>query len=82
MPKKIQRDQKKSIIHAKHLDKFGEIVKRQRSYVPCLRHTACALELTWDFSDRASEEQVFMLRSPRGEHYISKQALEHVTRAI
>ena len=85
MPK-IQRDQKKAIKHAKHLEKFGDIVKHRRGVVPILG--GGRIDIIFDHSVKASEEQVFLMRitCPKDKHIIelpiSKQAWEHVSRAI
>lgn len=82
MPKKIQRDAAKAVKHAANLEKFGKIVKQKRGYVPVLKGDARHLELIWDFSEKASQEQVFILRINGHDYLISKQAWEHVARAI
>lgn len=86
MPKKIQRDAKKAVKHAKDMPKFGEIVQSKRGVVPVLG--GGRIELIWDYSEKASEEQIFMLRVNCSKHDhsiylpIAKQAWEHVSRAI
>lgn len=82
MPKKIQRDAAKAVKHAAHLEKFGKIVEMKRGVIPVLQGNARFIELFWDFSDKASEEQVFLMKIDGREYLISKQAWEHVARAI
>jgi FlaA1/EpsC-like NDP-sugar epimerase len=85
--KKIQRDAKKAVKHAKNMDKFGDIVKRKSAIVPGAGGSR-GVRLIWDFSEQASQEQVFLLETECEEcdhiqrRPIGKQAWEHVARAI
>lgn len=67
---------------AKGLPKLRDVIQAKRGIVPVLGGSASHIELIWGFSERATKEQVFIMKVKGNEFVVSKQAMEHFLRAV